>query len=108
MLVNGQLQRTAVLALVYDSDENHVRMIFQSLTLANSTNVPSCSRLRGTEYFRRTDQSVADQSVWGLFDLGSKSGKAHSGLSTVSLEVIAPLNEVRYRAFHFWTFAGLD
>jgi hypothetical protein len=40
VLVNGQLQRTAVLALVYDSDGNHVRMIFQSLTLPNGTNVP--------------------------------------------------------------------
>src|SRR5262245_27864826 len=38
--VNGQLQRTAVLALVYDSSENHVRMIFESLTLPNGTNVP--------------------------------------------------------------------
>ncbi len=40
VLVNGQLQRTAVLALVYDSNGNHVRMIFQSLTLPNGTNVP--------------------------------------------------------------------
>lgn len=40
VLVNGQLQRSAVLALVYDSDGNHVRMIFQSLTLPDGTNVP--------------------------------------------------------------------
>jgi MOSC domain-containing protein YiiM len=40
VLVEGQLQRTAPLALVYDSNQNHVRMIFQSLTLPNSTNVP--------------------------------------------------------------------
>jgi hypothetical protein len=40
VLVNGQLQRTAVLALVYDSNGNHARMIFQSLTLPNGTNVP--------------------------------------------------------------------
>jgi hypothetical protein len=40
VLVNGQLQRTAGLALVYDSDGNHVRMIFQSLTLPDGTNVP--------------------------------------------------------------------
>jgi hypothetical protein len=37
--VNGQLQRTAELALVYDSSGNHMRAIFQSLT-ADGTNVP--------------------------------------------------------------------
>ena len=37
---NGELQRSAVLALVYDSDGNHARMIFQSLTLPDGTNVP--------------------------------------------------------------------
>jgi len=40
VLVNGQLQRTAVLALVYDTNRNHARMIFQSLTLPDGTNVP--------------------------------------------------------------------
>jgi hypothetical protein len=40
VLVNGQLQRTAGIALVYDSNRNHARMIFQSLTLADGTNVP--------------------------------------------------------------------
>ena len=40
VLVNGQLQRTADLALVYDSDGNHVRMIFQSLKLPDGTNIP--------------------------------------------------------------------
>jgi hypothetical protein len=40
VLVNGQLQRSAVLALVYDNNGNHVRMIFQSLTLPDGTNVP--------------------------------------------------------------------
>jgi hypothetical protein len=40
VLVNGQLQRTAVLALIYDSDKNHARLIFQSLTLPDGTNVP--------------------------------------------------------------------
>ena len=39
-LVDGQLQRTAALALVYDSNKNHARMIFQSLTLPDGTNVP--------------------------------------------------------------------
>ena len=41
---NGQLQRTAVLALIYDSDGNHARMIFQSLTLPDNTNVPVVSQ----------------------------------------------------------------
>jgi hypothetical protein len=40
VLVNGQLQRTADLALVYDSDGNHARMIFQSLKLPDGTNIP--------------------------------------------------------------------
>ena len=40
VLVNGQLQRTAVVALVYDSDGSHMRAIFESLTLPDSTNVP--------------------------------------------------------------------
>lgn len=38
--VDGQLQRTAVLALVYDADSNHVRIIFQSLTLPDGTILP--------------------------------------------------------------------
>jgi len=40
VIVNGQLQRTAAIALVYGSNKNHARMIFQSLTLPDSTNVP--------------------------------------------------------------------
>jgi hypothetical protein len=40
VLVNGQLQRSAGLALVYDNNGNHARMIFQSLTLPDGTNVP--------------------------------------------------------------------
>jgi hypothetical protein len=40
VLVDGELQRTATLALVYDSDGNHARMIFQSLKLPDGTNVP--------------------------------------------------------------------
>ena len=38
--VNGQLQRTTTLALVYDQSGNHVRMIFQSVTLPDGTNLP--------------------------------------------------------------------
>jgi len=38
--VEGVLQRTATLALVYDSHQNHARMIFQSLTLPDGINVP--------------------------------------------------------------------
>lgn len=37
---DGQLQRSAVLAVVYDSNGNHVRMIFQSLTLPDGTPLP--------------------------------------------------------------------
>ncbi len=51
VFVNGQLQRTAVLALVYDSDGNHVRMIFQSLTLPDGTNVPVVITLDGNRLF---------------------------------------------------------
>ena len=40
VLVDGVLQRTAVLALVYDNNKNHARMIFQSLMLPDDTNVP--------------------------------------------------------------------
>jgi hypothetical protein len=40
VLVNGQVQRTAVLAVAYDNNMNHARAIFQSLTLADGTNVP--------------------------------------------------------------------
>ena len=38
--VDGALQRTAVLAFVFDSNQNHARMIFQPLTLPDGTNVP--------------------------------------------------------------------
>ena len=40
VLVGGQLLRTAQLAAVYDGSGNHVRAIFQSLTLPDGTNVP--------------------------------------------------------------------
>jgi hypothetical protein len=40
VLVDGQLQRTAVLAGVYDTNLNHARDIFQSLTQADGTDVP--------------------------------------------------------------------
>jgi len=40
VFVNGELQRTAVLAVVYDSNGGHARMIFQSLTLPGNVNVP--------------------------------------------------------------------
>ena len=38
--VNGQLQRTAVLAIAFDSNMNHGRGIFESLVLPDGTNVP--------------------------------------------------------------------
>lgn len=40
VFVNGQLQRTAVLAAAYDTNRKHARDIFQSLTLPDGTNVP--------------------------------------------------------------------
>jgi len=40
VLTNGQVTRTAVLALVYDDNQKKARGIFQSLTLPNGTNVP--------------------------------------------------------------------
>ena len=40
VLVNGELQRTAVLAGVYDTNMNHARHIFESLRLADGSNVP--------------------------------------------------------------------
>jgi hypothetical protein len=41
VFVDGQLQRTAVLAQVFDSNQNHQRAIFVSLTLPDGTNVPA-------------------------------------------------------------------
>src|SRR5205823_14072007 len=38
VFVNGQLQRTAVLAVVFDSQMSHARGIFQSLVLPDGTN----------------------------------------------------------------------
>jgi hypothetical protein len=51
VLVNGQLQRSTVLALVYDNNGNHVRMIFQSLTLPDGTNVPVVITVDGNRLF---------------------------------------------------------
>jgi hypothetical protein len=53
VLVNGVLQRTAVLAVVYDSDRNHLRMIFQSLTLPDGTNVPVVLTIDGNRIVSR-------------------------------------------------------
>lgn len=40
VLVNEQVQRTAVLALVFDNNQSHARGIFQSLVLPDGTNIP--------------------------------------------------------------------
>lgn len=53
VLVNGVLQRTAVLAVVYDSDRNHLRMIFQTLTLSDGTNVPVVLTIDGNRIISR-------------------------------------------------------
>ena len=47
VFVNGVKQRTAELAVVYDNNGKHVRMIFQSLTLPDGTNVPVVITLDG-------------------------------------------------------------
>ena len=51
--VNGQLQRTTTLALVYDQNGNHVRMIFQSVTLPDGTNVPVVITVDGNRLFAK-------------------------------------------------------
>jgi hypothetical protein len=51
VLVGGQLLRSAVLAVVYDNNRNHVRMIFQSLTLLDGTNVPVVITIDGNRLF---------------------------------------------------------
>lgn len=53
VLVNSELQRTSVLALVYDSNGNHVRMIFQSLTLPDGTNLPVVITVDGNRIVSR-------------------------------------------------------
>jgi len=40
VVINGQVQRTTVLAVAYDNNMNHARGIFQSLVLPDGTNVP--------------------------------------------------------------------
>jgi hypothetical protein len=47
VLVGGQLQRSAVLALVYNQDANHFRAIFQSLVLPDGTNLPVVITVEG-------------------------------------------------------------
>jgi hypothetical protein len=53
VLVNGILQRTAALAVVYDSSGNHMRAIFQSLTLPDGTNVPVVLTIDGNRVTTR-------------------------------------------------------
>ena len=51
--VNGQLLRTAGLALVYDSSGNHVRGIFQTLVLPDGTNIPVVITIDGNRVTSR-------------------------------------------------------
>jgi hypothetical protein len=53
VFVNGVLQRTAVLALVVDSNMNHARAIFQSVTLPDGTNLPVVITIDYTRVFSR-------------------------------------------------------
>jgi hypothetical protein len=51
VFVNGQLQRTAVLAAVYDNNMNNSRAIFQSVTLPDGTNLPVVITIDYTRLF---------------------------------------------------------
>ena len=51
VFVNGQLQRTAVLAAVYDNNMNSSRAIFQSVTLPDGTNLPVVLTIDYTRLF---------------------------------------------------------
>jgi hypothetical protein len=53
VVVNGQVQRTAVLAVVWDNNLNHARGIFQSLVLPDGTNVPVVLTSDNTRVFAR-------------------------------------------------------
>jgi hypothetical protein len=53
VFVNGQLQRTAVLAVAFDNNMNQARGIFQSLVLPNGTNVPVVITSDNTRVFPR-------------------------------------------------------
>jgi len=53
VLVNGQVQRTAVLALAYDSNMNHARGIFESLVLADGTDLPVVITSDNTKMFSK-------------------------------------------------------
>jgi len=59
--VNGQLQRTTNLALVYDNNGNHVRMIFQSVTLPDGTNVPVVITIDGNRLATRAQRAIVPQ-----------------------------------------------
>jgi hypothetical protein len=51
--VNGQLQRTTVLAVVYDNNMNHARAIFQSVVLPDTTNIPVVITSDNTRVFSK-------------------------------------------------------
>jgi hypothetical protein len=53
VLVNGQVQRSTVLAVVYDNNMNHARAIFQSVTLPDGTNLPVVITADYTRLFPR-------------------------------------------------------
>jgi len=51
--IDGVLQRSAVIALVYDSNLNHARYIFESVTLPDGTNVPVVLAVDGNRQVSR-------------------------------------------------------
>ena len=51
--IDGVLQRSAVIAVVYDSNLNHARYIFESVTLPDGTNVPVVLTIDGNRLVPR-------------------------------------------------------
>lgn len=52
---SGKLVRTAVIALVYDNNREHLRAIFQSATLTDGTNLPVVITIDGMRLSTRHD-----------------------------------------------------
>ena len=88
VFVSGQLQRTATIALVYDSDTNHLRGIFDALTMPNGTNVPVVLAIDGTGWLQHTNEFGQEKSscpTWARPRLG------RGGISKRLRQVLMPL-----------------
>jgi len=53
VFIEGVLQRSAVIAVVYDSNLNHARYIFESVTLPDGTNIPVVLTIDGNRQIPR-------------------------------------------------------